>query len=80
MQIIDTDLPGVLIIEPKVFVISADSSWKPGTRPPMQHRNIRCIRADNLSLSKKGTLRGLHFQKPTHRANWSMRFRAKCLT
>lgn len=65
MQIHKTDLSGVLIIEPRVFGDSRGffmETWNQAayaaagiTEPFVQ---------DNLSLSRKGILRGLHFQKP----------------
>jgi dTDP-4-dehydrorhamnose 3,5-epimerase len=65
MNITKTVLPGVLIIEPKVFgdsrgffmeIYQADRYATGGIEP-------RFVQ-DNLSRSVKGTLRGLHFQNP----------------
>ena len=65
MNVIKTEIEGVLIIEPKVFgddrgffleTFAAQRYVDAGlTRPFIQ---------DNWSRSKKGTLRGLHFQMP----------------
>jgi dTDP-4-dehydrorhamnose 3,5-epimerase len=65
MNVIKTAIPGVLIIEPKVFgdargffleIYQAD-------RYATSEIGQRFVQ-DNLSRSVKGTLRGLHFQNP----------------
>ena len=64
MQIHTTDLPGVVIIEPKVFGDERGyffETWSQG-------RYAESVTADNfvqdnVSFSRKGVLRGLHFQK-----------------
>lgn len=64
MQIHKTDLPGVLIIEPKVFGDERGyfmETWQreryaDGVTP-------ETFVQDNVSFSRKGVLRGLHFQK-----------------
>jgi dTDP-4-dehydrorhamnose 3,5-epimerase len=65
MQIFETDLPGVLIIEPKVFgdqrgffleTFQAQRYEQAGIPGPFVQ--------DNLSFSRRGVLRGLHFQNP----------------
>jgi len=73
MKLTPTSLPGVLIVEPTVF--EDERGWfmqsvndprfqqalrelgQPVTRPFVQ---------DNHSCSRKGVLRGLHFQTPPH--------------
>ena len=65
MNVIETSIPGVLIIEPKIFgdargfFLESFQSKRYAdlglTRPFLQ---------DNLSRSVRGTLRGLHFQQP----------------
>jgi dTDP-4-dehydrorhamnose 3,5-epimerase len=65
MKIQSCELSGLLILEPKVFGDSRGfflETWN-------QRRYLECgIQADfvqdNLSLSRQGTLRGLHYQKP----------------
>ncbi len=65
MNVIETKLSGVVIIEPKVFGDARGffmETW----------HQIRYAKAglpgifvqDNLSYSTKGVLRGLHYQKP----------------
>ena len=65
MRIIETALPGVLIIEPRVFgdargffmeTWNAQAFRKAGL-------DVRFVQ-DNHSRSEKGVLRGLHFQNP----------------
>ena len=63
MKIIETKLPGVLIIEPQVFEDAR--GWFMETYSKKKTPQIGCdFVQDNQSLSKlKGTLRGIHFQK-----------------
>ena len=65
MNVVETSLPGVLIIEPGVF--GDERGFL------METYNERCYREaglphrfvqDNLSSSARGVLRGLHFQNP----------------
>ncbi len=65
MKVTQTALPGVLLIEPKVFgdgrgffleTFQAKRYAEAGIAGPFVQ--------DNLSFSVKGTLRGLHFQEP----------------
>jgi dTDP-4-dehydrorhamnose 3,5-epimerase len=69
MKIIETKLPGVLIIEPDVFGDSRGFFME--TYHKERYRTIG-INAefvqDNTSFSTKGTLRGLHFQYPHSQA------------
>ncbi len=65
MNVIETDLPGVLIIEPKVFGDERGffmESWN-GRRYEEAGLPGRFVQ-DNLSYSSHGVLRGLHFQNP----------------
>ncbi len=63
MQILETTLPGVLLIEPRVFnddrgfffeSYSEKRAWDAGLQ-------VKFVQ-DNHSFSKQGTLRGLHYQ------------------
>lgn len=65
MQVIDTGLPGVLLLEPRVFgdqrgffleTFHAARYAEVGIPAPFVQ--------DNWSRSRRGTLRGLHFQEP----------------
>ncbi len=66
MNITPTALDGLLIIEPRVFKDERGYFLETHHRLRFETADIDCIFVqDNLSFSKKGTLRGLHFQK-TH--------------
>jgi dTDP-4-dehydrorhamnose 3,5-epimerase len=65
MNITPCDLPGLLVIEPKVFGDSRGfflESWNERRYAELgiQERFVQ----DNFSFSRWGTLRGLHFQNP----------------
>jgi dTDP-4-dehydrorhamnose 3,5-epimerase len=65
MNVIETDLPGVLIVEPNVFGDERGffmESWN-GRRYEEAGLPGRFVQ-DNLSYSARGVLRGLHFQNP----------------
>lgn len=62
MNIIKTDLEGVIIVEPKVFIDSRGFFMETYNQDRYK-KSINCVFVqDNLSYSVKGTLRGLHFQ------------------
>lgn len=63
MNIIQTSLPGVLIFEPKVFGDSRGFFVETYREEWLQQAglNVRFIQ-DNQSRSRKGVLRGLHYQ------------------
>ncbi len=65
MNVIETVLPGVVIIEPKVF--GDDRGFFLETFQEQRYRELAGIDLpfvqDNHSRSTKGVLRGLHFQK-----------------
>ncbi len=65
MKVIETKLPGVLILEPRVFedergcfleTWNAERYVEVGITGPFVQ--------DNVSVSKKGVIRGLHYQDP----------------
>lgn len=65
MKVIDTRLPGVLVLEPQVHGDARGFFLESWNQPRYQHAGItdqfmQC----NLSRSRKGVLRGLHFQQP----------------
>ena len=64
MTITKTKLPGVLIVEPRVF--GDNRGWFMETYSKKKTPQIECdFVQDNHSLSvQKGTLRGIHFQYP----------------
>jgi dTDP-4-dehydrorhamnose 3,5-epimerase len=64
MNVIDTSLPGVLIIEPKVFGDARGfffESWNERAFAQATGVNPRFVQ-DNHSRSRRGVLRGLHYQ------------------
>jgi dTDP-4-dehydrorhamnose 3,5-epimerase len=65
VNIIETALPGVLIIEPRVFGDSRGffmETWTAGAFAAAE-LDLTFVQ-DNHSRSQKGVLRGLHFQNP----------------
>lgn len=65
MKISETDLPGVIIFQPKVF--SDERGFFLETWSEKQYRKAGITLnfvQDNTSFSQKGTLRGLHYQNP----------------
>lgn len=64
MRTIETELPGLLIIEPKVFGDQRGffmESWNQQVFDAAIGRRVNFVQ-DNHSRSAKGVLRGLHFQ------------------
>ena len=65
MKVIDTDLPGVLIIEPKY--VGDDRGWFMETWHRERYSEAGLpggFVQDNVSFSRRCVLRGLHFQNP----------------
>lgn len=63
MKVIETDLPGVLIIEPKVFGDSRGFFFETYQKQRYAEAGITYdFVQDNRSRSQRGVLRGLHFQ------------------
>lgn len=66
MQIVKTELDGVLIVEPKVFGDSRGYFFESFSQRDFEQQTgltgVRFVQ-DNESFSGKGVLRGLHFQK-----------------
>lgn len=65
MKVIETNLPGVLILEPKVFGDQRgffQETWRQENYEAIGIRE-RFVQ-DNLSFSVRGVLRGLHYQQP----------------
>ncbi|MCD6519118.1 MAG: dTDP-4-dehydrorhamnose 3,5-epimerase [Anaerolineae bacterium] len=69
MQVIETKLPGVLIIEPRVFEDRRGFFYESYNYREYAQRGIRDVFVqDNHSRSVKGVLRGLHYQAPPGQA------------
>jgi dTDP-4-dehydrorhamnose 3,5-epimerase len=65
MNVVETNLPGVMIFEPKVFGDERGffmETWQ-AERYEEAGLPARFVQ-DNLSFSRRGVLRGLHFQNP----------------
>ena len=67
MNVINTEIPGVVIIEPRVFEDARGYFFESFSQRDFdaQVREVRFVQ-DNESNSSYGVLRGLHFQKPPH--------------
>ncbi|MCF8235123.1 MAG: dTDP-4-dehydrorhamnose 3,5-epimerase [Bacteroidales bacterium] len=67
MKIIKTNIPVVLLIEPKVFADDRGYFFESYNRKEfVEHGIPEIFIQDNESKSQKGVLRGLHFQKPPY--------------
>ncbi|GAB6041066.1 dTDP-4-dehydrorhamnose 3,5-epimerase [Endothiovibrio diazotrophicus] len=65
MNVIDTELPGVRIVEPKVFGDERGFFMESWNRERYLAAGLPGdFVQDNLSCSRRGVLRGLHFQNP----------------
>ena len=65
MNVIETDLPEVLILEPKLFGDQRGFFLETYQLPRYAERGIgRPFVQDNMSRSGRGVLRGLHLQNP----------------
>ena len=65
MDVIQTDVEGVLILEPKVFGDARGFFMETWSRDRYREAGIDATFVqDNVSSSSKGVLRGLHYQNP----------------
>ena len=65
MNIIETNLPGLLIIDPKVFGDERGYFFESFNQDVFEAAGLETrFVQDNESKSSKGVLRGLHFQEP----------------
>lgn len=65
MNVIETKLPGVMIIEPKVFGDARGYLMETWNQARYAQAGLTTsFVQDNLSFSARGVLRGLHFQNP----------------
>ena len=63
MNIIQTQLPGLLLIQPKIFGDARGYFFESYREDRYQEMGIACsFVQDNASRSEQGVLRGLHFQ------------------
>lgn len=69
MNVIETALPGVLIVEPRVFGDARGFFFESFHAERYRAAGIACdFVQDNVSRSTRGVLRGLHFQNPRPQA------------
>lgn len=65
MKIIPTTLPGVLVIEPQVFGDARGYFMETWNQPRYAAAGLPGgFIQDNISFSRRGVLRGLHYQRP----------------
>jgi dTDP-4-dehydrorhamnose 3,5-epimerase len=65
MKIIETNLPGVLLIEPKVFADTRGSFFESYNKAAFAEAGLQVqFVQGNVSESRRGVLRGLHYQWP----------------
>src|SRR6476646_9120279 len=65
MKVMPTALPGVLLIEPKIFGDDRGFFFESFHQKRYEDAGVRGpFVQDNCSRSVKGTLRGLHYQEP----------------
>ncbi len=67
MKIIETDIEGVVVIEPHIFKDTRGYFFESYSQREFDEK-VRPVKfvQDNESRSSYGVLRGLHFQKPPH--------------
>jgi len=67
MEVIKTEISGLLIIKPKIFEDSRGYFYESYNKEVFREAGIDLeFVQDNQSLSSKGVLRGLHFQNPPY--------------
>lgn len=65
MKILETELPGCLVVEPHVFADERGYFYESFNLPKLAQSGIRPhFVQGNVSSSRKGVLRGLHYQWP----------------
>jgi dTDP-4-dehydrorhamnose 3,5-epimerase len=65
MDVMETDIPGLLVLQPKVFADERGFFMETYNRQRYADAGIgEAFLQDNVSLSKKGVVRGLHYQAP----------------
>ena len=65
MNVITCEIPGLVVVEPKVFGDARGFFMETWNRQSCREAGLDWnFVQDNVSLSRRGTLRGLHFQNP----------------
>jgi len=62
MQVSKTPIDGLLTIEPKIFADPRGMFYEVYSENRYEEHGIPCFVQDNHSVSKKGVVRGLHYQ------------------
>jgi len=62
MQVSKTPIDGLLTIEPKIFADPRGMFYEVYSESKYEEHGISCFVQDNHSISKKGVVRGLHYQ------------------
>ena len=67
MNVIETEIPGVVIIEPRIFEDARGYFFESFSQKEFNEKvaNITFVQ-DNESKSSYGVMRGLHYQKPPY--------------
>lgn len=69
MKIHPTELPGLLLVEPDVYRDARGYFMETWNEPRYARSDmVVAMKQDNVSWSKRGVLRGLHFQNPHQQA------------
>lgn len=67
MNIIETPIPGLLIIEPRVFADERGYFFESFNEAAFEKNGlVSCYLQDNESKSQRGVIRGLHYQLAPH--------------
>lgn len=68
MEIIHTELSGLLVFKPKIFGDSRGWFYESWSKKVLEEMNFFCdfVQDNHAFSAAKGTLRGLHFQKPPY--------------
>ena len=65
MEIITTEIPGLVLIKPKIFGDARGYFYESWNKERYESAGItEDFVQDNVSFSSRGVLRGLHYQKP----------------
>ena len=71
MNVVECDIPGPLIIEPKAFGDERGFFMETWNQKKFAEAGLDiAFVQDNHSRSQKGVLRGMHFQNPARRESW----------
>ncbi len=67
MEVVKSEIPGLVILKPRVFSDDRGSFWETYNKSVFQSLGLDVnFVQDNQSVSKVNVVRGLHFQAPPH--------------